>query len=69
MSQTVLEEPAHDEIVRFENVAVSFGGETVLDGVSFNVHRGEFVCLLGPSGCGKSTTLRIIGHLLQEYEG
>jgi NitT/TauT family transport system ATP-binding protein len=35
----------------------------VLDGVSFEVGKGEFVCLLGPNGCGKTTLLRIIGGL------
>ncbi len=32
-----------------------------VDGVSLEVHAGEFFSLLGPSGCGKTTTLRMIG--------
>ena len=34
-----------------------------LDGVSFDVHQGEFLVLLGPSGCGKTTLLRTIAGL------
>jgi NitT/TauT family transport system ATP-binding protein len=36
---------------------------TAIDHVSFDVHRGEFVCLLGPSGCGKTTILNILAGL------
>jgi NitT/TauT family transport system ATP-binding protein len=35
----------------------------VIDSVSFDVHAGEFVCLLGPNGCGKTTLLRIVGGI------
>ena len=35
----------------------------VLDDISFEVEKGEFVCLLGFSGCGKSTFLRCINML------
>jgi len=47
------------------------GGQAVhtLDGVSFDVWGGEFVCLLGPSGSGKSTLLRIIGGLIPPSQG
>ena len=55
--------------INFENVALSFGGETIYAGLNFSVGRGEFVCLLGPSGCGKSTALRLIGDLLQPQAG
>jgi len=35
-------------------------GDTALDGLSFNVERGEMVCVMGASGCGKSTLLRAL---------
>ena len=44
----------------FEDVSKSFGDVRAVDGVSFQVERGEFYSLLGPSGCGKTTTLRLI---------
>ncbi len=40
-----------------------YGTNKVVDGVSFEVAKGEFVSLLGPSGCGKTTTLRCIAGL------
>jgi putative spermidine/putrescine transport system ATP-binding protein len=42
-----------------------FGPATVLDTLSIDVARGEFVSLLGPSGCGKTTLLRCIAGLLR----
>jgi NitT/TauT family transport system ATP-binding protein len=56
-------------IIVFENVGVSFGQEQIFDRLSFEVRRGEFVCILGPSGCGKSTSLRMIGGLLDINSG
>ena len=53
-----------DAIITFENVGIAFGEEQIYDQLSFDVRRGEFVCILGPSGCGKSTLLRMIGGLL-----
>src|SRR5882672_6114866 len=47
------------------------GGEPtrVLEGVSFEISRGEFVCIVGPSGCGKSTLLNVIGGFLRPNRG
>ncbi len=44
-------------------------GILVLDGISLEVHSGEFVLLLGPSGCGKSTLLNIVAGFLKPSEG
>jgi polar amino acid transport system ATP-binding protein len=50
-------------VIRLLNVHKSFGKQSVLNGVSLDVHRGEVVCILGPSGSGKSTLLRCINHI------
>lgn len=45
------------------NLHKSFGDTRALNGVSFDMARGEIVALLGPSGCGKSTLLALIAGL------
>ncbi len=50
-----------ENIIELKNISISFGEQTVLDGIDLTIRDGEFVTLLGPSGCGKTTTLRIIG--------
>jgi ABC-type nitrate/sulfonate/bicarbonate transport system ATPase subunit len=44
-------------------------GWTALNGATFRVDPGEFVCILGPSGCGKSTLLNILSGLDDQYMG
>ncbi len=55
---------AAEPVIRFDEVTVRFGDETIYDRLSFDVEAGEFLCILGPSGCGKSTSLRLMGDLL-----
>jgi len=47
-------------MLQVANIAKSYGGNTVLHGVSFIVNPGERVGLVGPNGCGKTTLLKII---------
>ena len=50
-------------IVSLENVHKSFGTLEVLKGISFDVMKGEVICIIGPSGSGKSTLIRCITAL------
>ena len=50
-------------IVSIRDVHKSFGKLEVLRGVSFNVMKGEVVCIIGPSGSGKSTLIRCVNAL------
>jgi len=52
-----------------EGLKKSYGNLKVLDGVTFSVEEGEFVCLIGESGCGKTTILKIIAGLERPDEG
>ena len=47
----------------------SNGRLPVLNGISFEVAEGEFLCLVGPSGCGKTTLLRLIAGLERPTAG
>ncbi|MBQ1707788.1 MAG: ATP-binding cassette domain-containing protein, partial [Bacteroidales bacterium] len=58
-----------DIIIRLEHISKSFGDKKVLDDISLEVKRGEFVTFLGPSGCGKTTTLRLIAGFGKPDEG
>ena len=59
----------NDYIIEIKNISKSFGDKCILDNVSTNVRRGEFVTILGPSGCGKTTLLRILAGFAQADKG
>ena len=47
-------------ILDVRNVTVRFGGVVALDSVSFQVNKGEFLCVIGPNGAGKTTLMRAV---------
>ena len=47
-------------IIEIKNVSKTYGDNTVLNNLSLNIRKNEFLTLLGPSGCGKTTTLKIL---------
>ncbi|WP_112873607.1 amino acid ABC transporter ATP-binding protein [Paracoccus endophyticus] len=50
-------------MIQVQDIHKSFGTLNVIKGVSFEVNKGEVVCIIGPSGSGKSTILRCINGL------
>ena len=47
-------------IIEIKNVSKTYGDNTVLNNLSLNIRKNEFLTLLGPSRCGKTTTLKIL---------
>ena len=60
---------AEQPIISLKKVRKSFGSLEVLKGVSFDVMKGEVICIIGPSGSGKSTLIRCINGLNDIQDG
>ncbi|HLQ35596.1 MAG TPA: ABC transporter ATP-binding protein [Chloroflexota bacterium] len=64
---------ANGRVLAAHDLAVSYSprrsGPLVLDGVSFDIRRGEKFVFLGPSGCGKSTLLKTVAGFLRPVRG
>jgi ABC-2 type transport system ATP-binding protein len=56
-------------MIRVENLTKYYGKRLALDGVSFDVKKGEIVGLLGPNAAGKTTTMRILTGFLAPTSG
>jgi len=56
--------PAQPPVLDISDLRVAYGARTVVDGVSFQIHRGEIFGLLGPNGAGKTSTLSAIEGLV-----
>lgn len=60
------------ELCRLENIRKYYDlGEKIypVDGISYSINRGDFICIQGPSGVGKSTLMYAIGSLMKVAEG
>lgn len=56
-------------MLHVEDVRKAYSAVVAVDGVSFDVHRGEIFGLLGPNGAGKTTTIRMILNILPPDAG
>ena len=55
--------------IQLKSLKKSYNGTKVLDQLSLNIRKGEFVAIVGKSGCGKSTLLRLLSGLEKPSDG
>ena len=52
-----------------KDLRAGYGDKEVVHGVSFDIPRGQFVCIIGANGCGKSTVLKNLLGLIKPFGG
>jgi sulfonate transport system ATP-binding protein len=55
--------------IAVKNLTKRFGELLVLDDLTFNIYKNEFVCVVGPTGCGKTTFLNCLTRIYEPTEG
>lgn len=56
-------------IIELEDISFHSNGKTILENISFNMEKGDFMSIIGLSGSGKSTLLKLISHLISPTDG
>jgi branched-chain amino acid transport system ATP-binding protein len=60
---------AGEVLLSVENVSLSFGGVKAIQGVSFDIRKGEVRAIIGPNGAGKTSMLNVINGFYQPQAG
>ena len=62
---------SHDDgrVIALDDVAVTLGGRSIVENLSFTVTKGDFVAILGPNGAGKTTLLKLLLGLIPPSHG
>jgi branched-chain amino acid transport system ATP-binding protein len=60
---------SEDVLLRVVNISKRFGGRVIVDQVSFEVRRGEFMAMIGPNGAGKTTLFNLISGGVRSESG
>ncbi len=58
-----------DLLLNLQNIGLTFGGRSVLDGAELMLHNNDRMCLVGRNGSGKSTLLKIAAGLVEQDQG
>src|SRR5580658_103006 len=56
-------------LLAVEDVSLTFGGVRALNGVSFDIRKGEILAIIGPNGAGKTSMLNVINGFYQPQAG
>ncbi len=64
-----MSESNQDYKIEVKNLTKYFGNLHVLNDISFNIKKGEFVCVVGPTGCGKTTFLNLLTRIYMPSKG
>ncbi len=56
-------------ILQVENVSFNYSDKVIIKDLSFDVQKGDFICVVGTNGTGKSTLLKLILNLLKPNKG
>jgi ABC-2 type transport system ATP-binding protein len=59
----------HEEVLSIKDLKKNYGSKAVLNGVTFQVNRGQIIGYIGPNGAGKSTTVKIMLGIEEGYSG
>lgn len=57
------------EKIVFRNVSYCYENNEVIHNISFEIQKGERICMLGKNGSGKSTLIKLIMGLYSDYDG
>jgi zinc transport system ATP-binding protein len=65
-----LTKPDHTQnIIELKDISFSYGDDVVLDRITLNIHKGDYLGIIGPNGGGKTTLLKIMLGLLKPSKG
>jgi ABC-2 type transport system ATP-binding protein len=65
----LIEDSSEGPVIRVENLSKMYGKLKAVDGVSFDIPKGEIFAFLGPNGAGKTTTVEMIEGIRTPHGG